>query len=50
MDVLSLARKLMAELDGFREHVFSGAFGHILEHVFVVMDQQQIFHGVPPST
>jgi hypothetical protein len=48
MDILSLACELVAELDGFRQHVFSGTFGHCIEPVFVVMDQQQIFHGMPP--
>lgn len=42
--------ELMAEPDGFREPVFPGTFGHALEPVFMVMDQQQICHEGPPVT
>lgn len=50
MDILPLAIKLVAELDGFREHVVPGSFRHCLKNFFIVMDQQQIFHEAPPAT
>jgi hydrogenase-4 membrane subunit HyfE len=45
--ILLVGVELVCELEGFRENLLPLGLAHLAEGLFIMMNQQQVFHEAP---